>query len=157
MGAEIGQWSEWNHDASVDWILLNFPSHQGIKRWVCDLNIFYRNEPAMHELDFSPSGFRWIDADDSDNSVLTYMRFGKEETAPLLVACNFTPVPRRGYRVGVPTPGKWRELLNSNAAVYGGTDEGNYGGRNTESIPSHGLEQSLLLNLPPLAVVVFKQ
>ena len=157
MGAEIGQWSEWNHDASVDWILLNFIPHQGIKRWVSDLNAFYRSEPAMHELDFNPDGWRWIDADDTENSVLTYMRFGKDETAPLVIACNFTPVPRRGYRVGVPIPGKWREVLNSNAAVYGGTDEGNYGGCATEPIPSHGLPQSLLLNLPPLGMVVFKQ
>ena len=157
MGGEIGQWNEWNHDGSVDWILLNFPSHQGIKRWVSDLNAFYRGEPAMHEYDFNPAGWRWIDADDSDDSVLTYMRYGKDEDAPLVVALNFTPVPRRGYRVGVPFVGHWREVLNSNAAIYGGTDEGNFGGVNTDDIKCHGQEQSLLLNLPPLGMVVFKQ
>jgi 1,4-alpha-glucan branching enzyme len=157
MGGEIGQWKEWNHDSSVDWILLNFPSHQGIKRWVSDLNAFYRGDPAMHEYDFSPSGLRWIDADDNVNSVLCYMRYGKDENAPLVVCCNFTPVPRRGYRIGVPKPGKWREVLNSNAALYGGTDEGNYGGVETDPIPNHGHEQSVLLNLPPLGMVVFKQ
>jgi 1,4-alpha-glucan branching enzyme len=157
MGGEIGQWSEWNHDGSVDWVLLTFPKHQGIKRWVSDLNAFYRGEPAMYEYDFNPAGWRWIDADDNENSVLTYLRYGKDENAPLVVACNFTPVPRRGYRIGVPKPGKWREVLNSNAAIYGGTDEGNYGGATSEAIPTHGFEQSLLLNLPPLGMVVFKQ
>jgi 1,4-alpha-glucan branching enzyme len=157
MGGEIGQWSEWNHDASVDWLLLTFPSHQGIKRWVSDLNAFYRGEPAMYEYDFNPAGWRWIDANDNDNSVLTYLRYGKDEDAPLVVALNFTPVPRRGYRVGVPKAGHWREVLNSNAAIYGGTDEGNFGGANSEAIASHGFEQSLLLNLPPLGMVVFKQ
>jgi 1,4-alpha-glucan branching enzyme len=157
MGGEIGQWSEWNHDSSVDWVLLNFPSHQGIKRWVSDLNAFYRGEPAMHEYDFNPAGWRWIDADDSEDSVLTYMRYGKDEHAPLVIALNFTPVPRRGYRVGVPFAGHWREVLNSNAAPYGGTDEGNFGGVNTDAIECHGHAQSLLLNLPPLGMVVFKQ
>jgi len=157
MGGEIGQWSEWNHDGSVDWILLTFPQHQGIKRWVSDLNAFYRGEPAMYEYDFNPAGWRWIDANDNENSVLTYLRYGKDENAPLVVALNFTPVPRRGYRIGVPKPGKWREVLNSNAAIYGGTDEGNYGGATSEAIPTHGFEQSLLLNLPPLGMVVFKQ
>jgi 1,4-alpha-glucan branching enzyme len=157
MGGEIGQWSEWNHDGSVDWVLLNFPSHQGIKRWVSDLNAFYRGEPAMHEYDFNPSGWRWIDADDSDDSVLCYLRYGKDENTPLVVALNFTPIPRRGYRVGVPFAGHWREVLNSNAAIYGGTDEGNFGGVNTDDIECHGQLQSVLLNLPPLGMVVFKQ
>jgi len=157
MGAEIGQWKEWNHDASVDWVLLNFPSHQGIKRWVSDLNAFYRGEPAMHELDFNPDGMRWIDANDNENSVLIYMRYGKNNDNPLVIALNFTPVPRRGYRIGVPKPGKWREVLNSNAEIYGGTDEGNYGGAESEPVANHGFEQSLQINLPPLGMVVFKQ
>jgi 1,4-alpha-glucan branching enzyme len=157
MGGEIGQWSEWNHERAIDWMLLSFPSHQGIKRWVSDLNAFYRSEPAMHELDFNPDGWRWLDADDSDNSVLSYMRFGKDQNCPLVVALNFTPVPRRGYRLGVPKAGHWKEVLNSNAAIYGGTDEGNYGGVKTDPIEYHGHPQSLLLNLPPLGMVVFKQ
>jgi 1,4-alpha-glucan branching enzyme len=157
MGCELGQWSEWNHDGSVDWHALGFPQHQGIQRWVRDLNTFYRAESSLHETDFYPEGWRWIDADDSDHSVLTYMRMKKDGTVPIVVACNFTPVPRRGYRVGVPHAGHWVELLNSNAELYGGTDEGNFGGRMSEPIPTHGYENSLLLDLPPLAIVVFKQ
>ena len=157
MGGEIGQWTEWNHDASVEWGLLNFPIHNGIRNWVRDLNALYRSEPALYEYDFNPDGWRWIDANDSDDSVLTYMRLGKNAEAPLVVACNFTPVPRRGYRVGVPYSGYWREILNSNAQIYGGTDEGNFGGRETEPISCHGHPNSLLLNLPPLALVVFKR
>ncbi len=157
MGGEVAQWSEWNHDGSVDWHSLGFPQHQGIQSWVRDLNAFYRAEPALYETDFAPEGWRWIDADDSDHSVLTYMRMRKDGTAPVVVACNFTPVPRRGYRVGVPHEGHWRELLNSNAALYGGTDEGNFGGRLSDPIPTHGYDNSLLLDLPPLAMVVFKQ
>ncbi len=157
MGCEIAQWSEWNHDGSVDWHSLGYEQHQGVQRWVRDLNTFYRAQPSLHETDFYPEGWRWIDADDSDHSVLTYMRMKKDGTAPVVVACNFTPVPRRGYRVGVPHAGQWNELLNSNAALYGGTDEGNFGGRHTEKITTHGFEDSLLLDLPPLAIVVFKQ
>ena len=157
MGAEFGQWSEWNHDGSLDWDVLQYPIHQGMQRWVRDLNAYYRSEPALYESDFQPDGWRWIDADDSDNSVLTYMRFPKDLSAPVVMACNFTPVPRRGYRVGVPHGGNWREVLNSNAAIYGGTDEGNYGGKLTEPVACHGHQNSLLLDLPPLAMVVFKQ
>jgi 1,4-alpha-glucan branching enzyme len=157
MGGEVAQWSEWNHDGSVDWHALGYPQHQGIQRWVRDLNTFYRAEPSLYETDFYPEGWRWIDADDSDHSVLTYMRMKKDGTVPIVVACNFTPVPRRGYRVGVPHAGHWYELLNSNAELYGGTDEGNFGGRYTDPIPTHGYENSLLLDLPPLSMVVFKQ
>ncbi len=157
MGCEIAQWGEWNHDSSIEWDALQYPSHQGVQRWVRDLNAFYRGEPALYETDFLPDGWRWIDADDSDDSVLTYMRLRKDGNAPLIMACNFTPVPREAYRVGVPHPGHWREVLNSNAGIYGGTDQGNFGGRTTEPIACHGHEQSLLLDLPPLAMVVFKQ
>ncbi len=157
MGGEIAQSSEWNHDGSVAWDLLRWAPHQGMQRWVSDLNAFYRNEPALYELDFSPDGWQWIDADDSQNSVMTYMRYGKDREHPVLVACNLTPVPRRGYRVGVPFDGHWSEVLNSNAAVYGGTDEGNFGGVHSEPIPNHGQPHSLLLNLPPLAVVLLKR
>jgi len=157
MGGEIAQWSEWNHDGSVDWHSLGWPDHVGVQRWVRDLNAFYRKEPSLYESDFSPEGWRWIDADDSVDSVLTFMRLRKDGTEPLVVACNFTPVPRRGYRVGVPEAGHWQEILNSNASVYGGTDEGNFGGRMSEAIPCHGFDNSLLLDLPPLAMVVFKQ
>ena len=128
-----------------------------MQRWVRDLNAFYRNEPSLYETDFLPEGWRWIDADDSDHSVLTFMRLRKDGSDPVVVACNFTPIPRRGYRVGVPNAGHWREVLNSNASVYGGTDEGNFGGRQSEEIATHGFDNSLLLDLPPLAMVVFKQ
>ena len=157
MGGEIGQWSEWNHDGSVDWHVLRYPTHQGMQRWVRDLNAYYRSEPALYQRDFSYDGWRWIDADDSDNSVLTYLRLPKEQTGSVLVVCNFTPVPRRGYRVGVPHEGHWNEVLNSNAAIYGGTDEGNFGGCTADPIPTHGFEHSVLLNLPPLAIVLLKQ
>jgi 1,4-alpha-glucan branching enzyme len=157
MGGEIAQWSEWNHDGSVDWGLLRFPIHDGMQRWVSDLNRFYRSEPALYQYDFNPNGWRWIDANDSDNSVLTFLRIGLDPDKPVLVACNFTPVPRRGYRVGVPHSGLWSEVLNSNAEIYGGTDEGNFGGRQSEEIPTHGYPNSVLLNLPPLAVVVLKR
>ena len=157
MGGELAQWSEWNHDASIDWHSLGWPQHQGVQRWVRDLNTFYRSQPSLHETDFFPEGWRWIDANDSDHSVLTYMRMRKDGSEPVLVACNFTPIPRRGYRVGVPHGGHWNEMLNSNAAIYGGTDEGNFGGKLTEAITCHGFDNSLLLDLPPLAMVVFKQ
>ncbi|MGA2369583.1 MAG: 1,4-alpha-glucan branching protein GlgB [Candidatus Korobacteraceae bacterium] len=157
MGDEFAQWSEWNHDGSLDWHALGFAGHQGVQSWVRDLNKFYCNEPALYQTDFSPDGWRWIDADDSDNSVLSYMRMRKDGSEPVVMACNFTPVPRRGYRIGVPHEGHWRELLNSNAAIYGGTDEGNFGGRMSEAIACHGFDNSLLLNLPPLAIVVLKQ
>ncbi len=157
MGGEIAQSSEWNHDGSVAWDLLRWAPHQGVQRWVSDLNAYYRNEPALYELDFSPDGWQWIDADDSQDSVLTYLRYGKDREHPVLVACNFTPVPRRGYRVGVPLPGHWNEVLNSNAGVYGGTDEGNFGGVHSEPVECHGQPHSLHLNLPPLAMVVLKR
>ncbi len=157
MGGEIAQWSEWNHDGGLDWALLRFPLHEGMQRWVSDLNKFYRSEPAMYEYDFNPDGWRWIDANDSDNSVLTFLRVGVDPEAPVLVACNFTPVPRRGYRIGVPYEGMWSEVLNSNAEVYGGTDEGNFGGRQSEEIPTHGYPNSVLLTLPPLGMVVLKR
>jgi 1,4-alpha-glucan branching enzyme len=157
MGGEIAQSSEWAHDGSVAWDLLRWAPHQGVQRWVSDLNAYYRSEPALYELDFSPDGWQWIDADDSQNSVLTYIRYGRDREHPVLVACNFTPVPRRGYRVGVPVEGHWREALNSNAAVYGGTDEGNFGGVHSEPMECHGHAHSLRLNLPPLAIVVLKR
>ncbi|HLI61871.1 MAG TPA: 1,4-alpha-glucan branching protein GlgB [Terriglobales bacterium] len=157
MGGELAQWSEWDHESSIDWAALEYENHEGVQRWVRDLNTFYRGEPALYETDFTPEGWRWIDADDSDNSVLTYLRLRKDGSSPLLMACNFTPVPRHGYRIGVPHRGHWREVLNSNAAIYGGTDEGNFFGCMTQAVAHHGFDQSLLVDLPPLAMVVFKQ
>ena len=154
MGGEFGQWREWNHDLALDWHLTDLDDHRGIQRWVADLNRTYRSYAALHERDFSPEGFEWIDANDSDNSVLTFLRRGDND-APVLVACNFTPVARHGYRVGLPLAGAWREVLNSDAPPYGGSGVGNMGRVQSEPAPWHGRPHSALLTLPPLGVVMF--
>jgi 1,4-alpha-glucan branching enzyme len=156
MGDEFAQWNEWNHEASLDWHLLTSGVHQGVARWVEDLNQLYRNEPALYELDLNPAGFGWITANDSDQSVLAFMRRGKSTGSVVLVACNFTPVPRFHYRVGVPWGGYWRELLNSDAGEYGGSGQGNDGGVNAAPDASHGRPYSLSLTLPPLAVAFLR-
>src|SRR5687768_15558809 len=159
MGGEFGQWREWNHDAALDWHLLKYEPHAGLQRWVRDLNTFYRTQPAASELDFDPAGFQWLDADDAWNSVLSYVRRarGPEESADeLLVVCNFTPMIRRNYRVGVPHIGFWREVLNSDSSLYGGSDVGNLGGAHTVPVPFHGRPHSLNLTLPPLGIIVLK-
>jgi 1,4-alpha-glucan branching enzyme len=157
MGGEIGQWREWDHDSSVDWHLLEFGPHQGLRRWVQHLNILYRGEPAMHELDFDPAGFEWVDFGDADNSVVSFLRKGRSTGDAILVVCNFTPVPRANYRIGVPAGGFWKELLNSDAPEYGGSGQGNFGGLDATPVPSHGKHRSLSLTLPPLGMVVFKK
>ncbi len=155
MGAEIGQWSEWNHDTSLDWHLLEFPAHQGIERWLADVNRMYRLIPALHEQDCDHQGFSWIDCNDSASSILAFLRYGVNEQRPVLVIANFTPVPRSGYRVGVPIGGMWRELLNSDAEVYGGSGMGNFGAVASRAEPSHGRPHSLILTVPPLSIVFF--
>ncbi len=155
MGGDIGQWSEWNHDDSVHWHLLQYAPHQGLQQWVRDLNRLYRNEPALHQLDCDPAGFEWIDCHDSDDSTLSYLRRGRGE-GTIVIACNFTPVPRQHYLIGVPHGGYWRELLNSDATYYGGSGMGNAGGVQAEDVASHGRPCRLRLTLPPLAVVAFK-
>ncbi len=156
MGGEFGQWSEWNHDASLDWHLLGEPAHQMLLRWVRDLNTTYRGEPALHQLDTSPAGFEWIDCNDAEQSVLVYLRRARTRPEVAIVACNFTPVPRRNYRIGVPTAGRWDELLNSDAPLYGGSGQGNLGGVDAAPVPWHGHRQSINVILPPLAMVVFR-
>ncbi len=156
MGGEFAQGAEWSHEASLDWHLLAHPPHGGVRQLVRDLNRLVRAEAALHELDTEPAGFEWVDANDSDNSVATYLRMSRDQREIVAVACNFTPVPRWAYRVGVPRAGFWRELLNTDAAEYGGSGQGNLGGAHTGPVPFHGREQSLALNLPPLAVVVLK-
>ncbi len=156
MGGEIGQWQEWNHDGSMEWGALSYPLHVGVQQWVADLNRFYRNEPAMHELDCAPAGFEWVDCNDSDNSILPLLRKGSAPDEVVLVACNFTPVARTNYRVGVDRPGYWREALNSDATQYGGSGWGNMGGVDSQPVPYHGRDNSVLLTLPPLAAVFFK-
>jgi len=156
MGSELGQWREWNHDSSLDWHLLSDPAHAGIHRWIRDLNRCYREQPALHQLDCQPDGFRWVDCNDWEHSALTWLRLARDPADVLLVACNFTPVPRHNYQVGVPLPGRWREILNSDAPTYGGSGQGNMGGLATVPVARHGYLQSLNLSLPPLATVVFK-
>jgi 1,4-alpha-glucan branching enzyme len=156
MGGEFGQWSEWNHDLSLDWHLLENPMHAGLQNWVADLNRIYRSEPAMHELDFDWQGFDWIDCNDSDQSVISLVRKGKSQEEVVLVVCNFTPVPRYDYRIGVPTGGFWRELLNSDASDYGGSGLGNFGVVQADEISHHGQPYSVNLTLPPLAIAFFK-
>jgi 1,4-alpha-glucan branching enzyme len=156
MGGEIAQRAEWSHESSVEWHLLQYGPHQGVQRLTRHLNSLLRGEPALHQLDSDPAGFEWIDANDSDNSVLTYLRKGPGERELIVVACNFTPVPRWSYRVGVPRAGHWREVLNTDALEYDGSGQGNLGGRDTSPVLFHGRPQSLELLLPPLAVVALK-
>jgi 1,4-alpha-glucan branching enzyme len=156
MGVELGQWSEWYHETSLSWHLLDEPPHAGLLHWVEELNRAYRHEPALHEIDDDWSGFEWIDANDADNSVISLLRKTQDERDTILVVCNFTPVERHNYRVGVPRDGFWRELLNSDANSYGGSHQGNMGGVDTTPIPSHGKFHSISITLPPLAALFFK-
>jgi 1,4-alpha-glucan branching enzyme len=151
MGGEFGQWSEWNHDGQLDWHLTGEPLRQGLLRWVGDLNRLYRSEPALHELDFSPEGFTWVDANDSDQSVASFLRCAGSRR--VLAVFNFTPVPRPAYRVGVPRAGRWTEVLNGDAPIYGGSGLGNLGGVEAVAEPWHGQPWSLTLSLPPLAAL----
>jgi 1,4-alpha-glucan branching enzyme len=153
MGGEFGQWKEWNHDASLDWDLLRDERHAGLQRWVADLNGLYRAEAALHELDCEPTGFQWIDCNNTDESVLAMLRRGRSTEDLVLIACNFTPVARKGYRVGVPRGGRWLERLNSDAASYGGAGWGNYGAADASAVAVHGQGHSLALTLPPLGAV----
>jgi 1,4-alpha-glucan branching enzyme len=155
MGGEFAQRREWVHDASLDWDLLDYPSHAGIQKWLGDLNRLYRGEPALHELDCEPAGFEWIDCGDADGSVVSLIRKGASTSALVLAVCNFTPVPRQGYRIGAPRGGFWREALNSDGLAYGGSGVGNLGGVEATPAPLHGRPFSLTLALPPLAVVFF--
>ncbi|HEY7509535.1 MAG TPA: 1,4-alpha-glucan branching protein GlgB [Vicinamibacteria bacterium] len=157
MGADIAQWKEWNHDASLDWHLLQDPRHQGVQRWLADLNRLYRDEPALHELDCDPAGFEWIDCQDSENSVVMILRKAKGPAPPVVAAFNFTPIPRRDYRVGVPGGGFWWEVLNGDAEDYGGSGEGNLGGQEAAAVPAHGRPYSLCLVLPALSAVFLRQ
>ncbi|MGI9103812.1 MAG: 1,4-alpha-glucan branching protein GlgB [Terriglobales bacterium] len=157
MGGEFGQWKEWNHDHSLDWHLLDYPDHQGILQWVSDLNRAYREEPALHFLDIDPAGFEWIDASDADNSALSFLRKTADVNDAIVVALNFTPVPRKNYRLGVPQCGYWRELLNSDAQAYGGSGIGNAGGSQSEPIAWHGQNCSINLTLPPLSALFLKR
>ncbi|HEU5002664.1 MAG TPA: 1,4-alpha-glucan branching protein GlgB [Actinomycetota bacterium] len=155
MGGEIAQWNEWYHETSIDWHLLAYGPHAGVQRWVRDLNQAYRSEPALYELDCDPAGFEWVDANDTEASVISLLRKSRSGDT-VLVVCNFTPVDRSDYEVGVPVGGWWREILNSNAADYGGTGLGNAGGVASAPVSVHGRPHSLRLTLPGLSCLYFK-
>ena len=154
MGGEIGQWNEWNHQQSLDWHLLEFGPHRGIQTFVKDLNQVYREHTALHRTDHRSEGFEWIDCQDVENSVISFARSCPETGDWLLFVFNFTPVPRPGYRVGVPWGGEYRELVNSDAQAYGGSGAGNGGGVRAEPLPWHGRPYSVQLHLPPLGMLI---
>ena len=156
MGSEIAQRQEWRHDSSIDWHLLQHAPHKGVQTWVRDLNHLYKNEPAMHELDNQPGGFDWIDCSDANSSIISLIRRAKSTDEVILGVFNFTPIPRDNYKLGVPGPGFWKEVMNSDAGVYWGSNMGNNGGVHAEFSAMHGLPFSVHLTLPPMAAVFFK-
>ena len=158
MGGEFGQWREWVHDESLEWHLLQYSPHSGLQQWVSDLNHVYRSQPALYQVDFDSAGFEWVDCNDVEHSVVSIIRKGRSRDDVIAVVCNFTPVTHFNYRIGVPQPGFWRELLNSDAREYGGSGQGNLGGVEAAPIPFpfHGRSYSLTITLPPLAAVFFK-
>ncbi len=155
MGGEFAQRREWTHEGALEWWVLQHSEHAGVQRWVADLNALYRHETALHQVDFDGAGFKWIDCNDADASVLSFLRYPREGP-PVLVVCNFTPVPRTNYMLGVPVGGYWRELLNGDAIQYGGSGVGNYGGVEAAPVPAHGHFHSLVLTVPPLATLFLK-
>jgi 1,4-alpha-glucan branching enzyme len=156
MGGELGVPNEWSHEGEIDWSLTQDPRHFGMQRWVQDLNRLYRAEPALYELDFIDRGFEWIDSNDYDNSVLSFVRRDSSGRRLVLVVANFTPVPRPSYTIGVPRGGHWEELLNSDAPLYGGSGQGNLGGVTAAPTGSHGRYHSLSLTVPPLGVLYLR-
>ena len=154
MGGEFAQEREWNHDQSLDWHLLGDRAHAGVHRLLHDLNRYYRATPALYDCDFDGAGFEWITHEDAQRSVLGFVRRSRDGRSEVVVVCNFTPTVQRGYRLGVPASGTWRERLNTDSEHYGGSNVGSaYGAADTEAVPCHGRAQSLLLDLPPLATV----
>ncbi len=156
MGGEFGQWREWDHDSGLDWYLTAYPLHGGMQRWVADLNGLYRRETALYELDTRPAGFEWVDANDAQQSVFSFLRRGQTSDDVMLVVCNCTPLPRFEYRVGVPCGGYWQEMLNSDSPLYGGSGLGNLGGVEASLHAFHGRPWSLCVTLPPLSALFFK-
>jgi 1,4-alpha-glucan branching enzyme len=156
MGAEFGQWGEWAHDRSLDWHLLGSPPHEGVRRWLQDLNRLYRSQSSLHGSDFSVEGFQWIDCNDGRHSTISLIRLDRQTGDKVVAVFNFTPVPRHNYRIGVPRGGLWRELLNSDAQEYGGSGQGNMGTLEASPVPFHDHPQSLNLTLPPLSAVFFR-
>ena len=156
MGDEFAQWKEWNHDESLEWNALEYPFHQGIQKWVKDLNHLYRNEPALYELDFSNDGFEWVDFHDWEQSIISFIRKGEKNEELILVVCNFANVPRHNYILGTPLGGFWNEILNSDAELYGGSGCGNLGKVEASHAPAQGRTYSLSITLPPLGILFFK-
>lgn len=156
MGGEFGQWKEWDHDSSLDWQALEYHTHKSIQRWVCDLNHYYRNEPLLYENDFESNGFEWIDFNDCQQSVISFIRKEISSNDILLVVCNLTPVPRYNYRIGAPASGFWKEILNSDADKYGGSGHGNHKGVESAHVPIHGRNYSISITLPPLGILFLK-
>ncbi len=156
MGGEFGQWSEWSEARSLDWHLLQWPDHQQLQQYVADLNHLYRNEPAFYRLDSSWSGFEWIDVNDAEHSIISFMRRSEDPADTVVVVCNFTPVPRHNYRVGLPGNGIYHELLNSDRREYGGSGVGNSAPIPAENLPWQNREFSAALHLPPLGVLFLK-
>jgi 1,4-alpha-glucan branching enzyme len=156
MGSDFGQWNEWNHDAELQWDLLQWETHGGVKKMVADLNALLRREPALHEVDFEYTGFEWIECHARDDSVLAYIRKAKDPEDRLVVVCNFTPVPRHDYPIGVPALGWYQEIFNSDSQFYGGSNLGNFPGVMAQEPGWHGRPAKLLLTLPPLATIVLK-
>jgi 1,4-alpha-glucan branching enzyme len=157
MGCEFAQEREWNHDQSLDWHLLADPAHEGVRSLLRDLNALYRATPALYRRDYDPAGFEWIDHQDATRSLLSFVRRGAEGDAMVLVVCNFTPTVHRGLRLGVPAAGDWRECLNTDSMHYGGSNVGTpLGTARSEPVTSHGRPQSIVVDLPPLATVMFE-
>ncbi|HVR44895.1 MAG TPA: 1,4-alpha-glucan branching protein GlgB [Thermoanaerobaculia bacterium] len=155
MGCEMAPWTEWNHDESLPWHLTGYEAHAGIQRTVSNLNRIYRDYPAMHQLDLEPAGFEWIDGGDAEQSVLSYLRRGREGNRPVAVVLNLTPTVRDNYRIGVPSGGRWNEIFNSDAAEFGGSGHGNFGGVDAAPVGTHGRPHSLTITVPPLGAVFF--
>ena len=156
MGDEFGQWAEWNFAGSLEWHVLQYEPHRGVSNLVKDLNRLYHNEPSLYEVDFDHTGFEWIDCNDSEQSIIAFLRYNEHKDECLIFVCNFTPVPRHNYRIGVPAPGYYREVLNTDATEYWGSGVGNAGGLQSDDQAWHGLPASINLTLPPLSTIVFK-
>jgi 1,4-alpha-glucan branching enzyme len=156
MGAELAQEREWNHDRALDWHLLDRAEHRGVQTLIRDLNTAYRTIPALHLFDCEERGFEWIEANDSDDSIIAFLRRGADERAIAVTISNFTPIPRPGYRVGVPYPGLYIERINTDSRFYGGSDLGNAGPLQAQTVPHHGRPYSLTLTVPPLATLILE-
>jgi 1,4-alpha-glucan branching enzyme len=156
MGGEFGQRREWTHEGELEWWVTALPEHAGVQRMLRDMNRVYRNEPALHQVDFSSNGFEWLDVDNAELSVLAFLRKSADGSAPIMVVCNFTPQPRTNFLVGVPKRGIWREILNTDAREYGGSGWGNLGGVESVPVTTRGRFESVSLTLPPLSTLMLR-